>query len=615
MNRYTGYSENFANFQPVLRTPSQQGNDEVVLDPAEFIARTRSNDQVAPADAKSINGFSATVVMPSFSTHLTNDQLGSSTSSAMLAPSSSISSDLSTSSYRLSPCLSYNSLSYGGEDMSRQGSSMSSTSMTEGFGMMRVESSGFGDLYNPLLSSSSFDQQQAELSLLSDSVMTEKPGSSYPLQATPGLVDANAYQQNDLFRDMGSGFALSNFPSSASDEFLSSTTNFEGNGMPWQSGSKHSADTTSCTSMNRTTSQTSTSSDSSNSSDSPQQKAATRRLKQIANGVAQPLLPKATNPTNKPAPKPIANQKQQIPRLPTQPKSKQPLACTEPNCKTTLRGPHELTRHWENVHAPIKTVWICVQPPVSPSIPQPKKRLEICKQCINHKQYNVYYNAAAHLKRAHFCPSKRGRRPRGEVGAAPPTQAEKGSCPTIEEMKAQGWLMKITVPNKRQGKVGAAGDRAQDDDESDDESEEDADADFDETTTHLPATALLPKAAPPPLTLSQVSSSSSSLSSNGSSNGIYQPQPQQPLQPHRLIDAQQEAICVQALGLDQHNGFVLGRNGDEIDYPPPVEAGCLFIAGGGNWSDGTGHGVGRTPLVAPIMEQDFSAPGVLGLMW
>jgi hypothetical protein len=614
MNRYTGYSENFANFQPILRTPSQQGNDEVVLDPAEFIARTRSNDQVAPADAKSINGFSATVVMPSFSTHLTNDQLGSSTSSAMLTPSSSISSDLSTSSYRLSPCLSYNSLSHGGEDMSRQGSSMSSTSMTEGFGMMRVESSGFGDLYNPLLSSSSFDQQQAELSLLSDSVMTEKPGSSYPLQATPGLVDANAYQQNDLFRDMGSGFALSNFPSSASDEFLSSTTNFEGNGMPWQSGSKHSADTTSCTSMNRTTSQTSTSSDSSNSSDSPQQKAATRRLKQIANGVAQPLLPKATNPANKPAPKPIANQKQQIPRLPTQPKSKQPLACTEPNCKTTLRGPHELNRHWENVHAPIKTVWICVQPPVSPSIPQPKKRLEICKQCINHKQYNVYYNAAAHLKRAHFCPSKRGRRPRGEVGAAPPTQAEKGSCPTIEEMKAQGWLMKITVPNKRQGKVGAAGDRAQDDDESDDESEEDADADFDETTTHLPATTLLPKAAPPPLTLSQVSSSSS-LSSNGSSNGIYQPQPQQPLQPHRLIDAQQEAICVQALGLDQHNGFVLGRNGDEIDYPPPVEAGCLFIAGGGNWSGGTGHSVGRAPLVAPIMEQDFSAPGVLGLMW
>jgi hypothetical protein len=301
MNRHTGYSGNFANFQPILRTPSQQGNDEVVLDPVEFIARTRSNDQVAPADAKSINGFSATVVMPFFSTHLTNDQLGSSTSSAMLTPSSSISSDLSTSSYRLSPCLSYNSLSYGGEDMSRQGSSMSSTSMTEGFGMMRVESSGFGDLYNPLLSSSSFDQQQAELSLLSDSVMTEKPGSSYPLQATPGLVDANAYQQNDLFRDMGSGFPLSNFPSSASDEFLSSTTNFEGNGMPWQSGSKHSADTISCTSMDRTTSQISTSSDSSNSSDSPQQKAATRRLKQIANGVAQPLLPKATNLANKPS--------------------------------------------------------------------------------------------------------------------------------------------------------------------------------------------------------------------------------------------------------------------------------------------------------------------------
>lgn len=498
--------------------------------------------------------------------------------------------------------------------MSRQGSSMSSTSMTEGFGMMRVESSGFGDLYNPLLSSSSFDQQQAELSLLSDSVMTEKPGSSYPLQATPGLVDANAYQQNDLFRDMGSGFALSNFSSSASDEFLSSTTNFEGNGMPWQSGSKHSADTTSCTSMNRTTSQTSTSSDSSNSSDSPQQKAATRRLKQIANGVAQSLLPKATNPANKPAPKPIANQKQQIPRLPTQPKSKRPLACTEPNCKTTLRGPHELTRHWENVHAPIKTVWICVQPPVSPSIPQPKKGLGICKQCINHKQYNVYYNAAAHLKRAHFCPSKRGRRPRGEVGAAPPTQAEKGSCPTIEEMKAQGWLMRITVPNKKQGMVGATVDEDNDDEEEEEDEDED-ETNFD-GTTHLPPAAFLPKAAPP-LTLSQVSSSSSS--SLSSSNIIHQPQPQQQVQPHCIIDARQEEICIQALGLEQPNGFLLGSSNDEINYSPPIDSDHVFSSTDRNWSNeslsgSNGGTISHPILVAPMMEQSFLAPGGL-MMW
>jgi hypothetical protein len=594
MNRYTGYSENFANIQPTSTTLQQQ-TDDVVFDPAEFIAHTHSTDQVASAVARGqcIGGYNTTVVMPSFSTQLTNDQLGSSTSTAMLTPSSSMSSDLSTSSYRLSPCMSYNSSSYGGEDMSRQGSSMSSTSMTEGFGMMRVESSGFGDLYTSL----PFDQQQAESSLLSDSAMTEKPGSSFATQATPGLVDASTYQQTDLFRDMGSGFVLSTFPSaSAPDEFLSSTTDFEGNGMPWQS-----SETTSYTSMVRTASQISTSTDSSSSSNSPQHKAATRRQKQIANGVAQPLLPKATNPANKPAPKHIANQKQLISRLPSQPKTKNPLQCPAPKCEITLRGPHELTRHWENVHAPIKTVWICVQPPVSSSMVQPKRKLEICKQCINNKQYNVYYNAAAHLKRAHFCPSKRGRRPRGEVGAAPPTQAEKGNCPSIEEMKAQGWLMKITVANDgKQGRVGAVDERAQDDDEDDDEDEDETS--FDDTR-HLPATARPLQSAPPPLTLSQVSSSSSLSSNSSHGSSVQQSQPQ----PYRIIDAQQEAICMQALGF-QSDGFLLGiNNNDEIDYSLHIGAGNLLPSDGRNWNNGN---VARIPaLVAPTMEQSFSAPG------
>ena len=621
MNRYTGYPATLANFQPTSTTLLQLSDDEVVLDPAEFIARAHSIAQVAPAVAKSqcINGFDATVVMPSFSTQLTNDQLGSSTWPAMLTPSSSMSSDLSTSSYRLSPCLSHNSSSHGGEDMSRQGSSMSSTSMTEGFGMMRVESSGFGDLYTPLLSASSLDQQQAEFSLLSESTMTEKPGSSFLPQATPGSVDANAYQQNDLFRDMGSGFALSKFPSSsASDEFLPSTTDFEGNGMPWHSASASDHTNTAVyADMQRIASQTSTSTTSSDSSDSPQQKAATRRLKQIANADAQPLLPKATSPANKPAPKPIANLKQQIPRLPSQPKSKQPLACTEPNCKITLRGPHELTRHWENVHAPIKTVWICVQPPTSSTTLQPKKRLEICKQCINHKPYNVYYNAAAHLKRAHFCPSKRGRRPRGEVGAAPPTQAEKGTCPSIEEMKAQGWLMKITVANDgKQGKVGAAAeDEAQDVDEGESEDEEDAGFDG---TAHLSATTLLLNAAPPPLTLSQVSSTSPSSISPTPDRSNYQQlqqQQQQQQQPYRIIDAQQEAICMQALGL-QPDGFPLSHSGnDENDYSPAVQPGYFIPSTARAWADGTGHGgIGKPPLAAPMMEQSFSAPGGV-TMW
>lgn len=246
-----------------------------------------------------------------------------------------------------------------------------------------------------------------------------------------------------------------------------------------------------------------------------------------------------------------------------------------------------------------------MQPPASSSMVQPKRKLEICKQCINHKQYNVYYNAAAHLKRAHFCPSKRGRRPRSEVGAAPPTQAEKGNCPSIEEMKAQGWLMKITVANDgKQGRVGVVDERAQDDDEDDDEDEDETS--FDDTR-HLPATACPLQSAPPRLTLSQVSLSSSLSSNSSHGSSVQQPQPQ----PYRIIDAQQEAICMQALGF-QPDGFPLGiSSNDEIDYSLPIGAGNLFPAGGSNWSSGN---IARTPaLVAPTMEQSSSAPG--GMRW
>ena len=606
MNRYTGFSENSAEFQPSPTVLSQHNNDEVVYDPGEYVARNLHIDQVAPAIAKSqcINGFNAVSMMPSFSTPPTTDQLGPSTSFATLTPSSSMSSDLSTSSYRLSPCLSYSSSFNGGEDMSRQGSSLSSTSMTEGFGMMRVESSGFGDNYTPL-ASSTFEQQQAEFPLLYDSAMTEKPGSSFPTQATPSFVNASAQQQSDLFRDMGSGFVLSNFPST-SDEFLSSATNFEGNGMPWHSAST-SENATNYTEMERTGSRASYSTDDlSNSCKPSQQKAATRRLKHIANGDAQPLLPKATDPTNKPAPKPIANEKQLIPRLPSRPKSKEPLACIDPNCKTTLRGPHELTRHWENVHAPIKTVWICVQPPASSSSFQPKRRLEICKQCINSKQYNVYYNAAAHLKRAHFCPSKRGRRPRGEVGAAPPAKVEKGSCPSIDEMKAQGWLMKITVANGGQQRFARAADD-EEGEEYDDEDVEEYDG-FDESTNASSHN----NAVQPFLALSQGLSSS----------GI-----QQPIRSHRrIIDPQQEATCMQALGLQPH-GFPLvinnsssgsnSRSNAEIHYSPPAGPGCLFSSDARTWSGNGSNGSSNDgqPTIAPMMmEQSFSAPGGMA-MW
>jgi hypothetical protein len=70
--------------------------------------------------------------------------------------------------------------------------------------------------------------------------------------------------------------------------------------------------------------------------------------------------------------------------------------------------------------------------------------VDICKQCKNQKPYNVYYNAAAHLRRAHFCPRKRGRKARGEERESRAGKAG-GDWPPIEWLKANGWLKEIEV--------------------------------------------------------------------------------------------------------------------------------------------------------------------------
>ena len=100
-----------------------------------------------------------------------------------------------------------------------------------------------------------------------------------------------------------------------------------------------------------------------------------------------------------------------------------------------FRGTHELDRHIARAHAPSRKGFVCVDASVD------KKFLANCKHCRNQKAYGAYYNAAAHLRRAHFHPRKRGPKgkrdeKRGGIGG--------GDDPTMDVLK-QFWIREVEV--------------------------------------------------------------------------------------------------------------------------------------------------------------------------
>ncbi|KAF2831071.1 hypothetical protein CC86DRAFT_314204 [Ophiobolus disseminans] len=104
-----------------------------------------------------------------------------------------------------------------------------------------------------------------------------------------------------------------------------------------------------------------------------------------------------------------------------------------------FRGTHELDRHIQRAHAKTRKGYICID------YSDNKKFLANCKHCRNKKIYGAYYNAAAHLRRAHFHPRKRGRKgkndeKRGGIGG--------GDHPPMDHLKMH-WIKEVEIVDNK----------------------------------------------------------------------------------------------------------------------------------------------------------------------
>ena len=204
------------------------------------------------------------------------------------------------------------------------------------------------------------------------------------------------------------------------------------------------------TEMKRLPSEESNASSLSSSSQGSQSRMSRRVSEQNAQSKARPLAPKKechddSSSTKAREPKIVEvtsddgtiRHKAEIPRTTRQ----------QPQRKTTFcqlcedhpqgfHGEHELRRHIERHHANYRKVWICKDNTLTDGR-RPIVPLLNCKACRNNKTYGANYNAAAHLRRAHFFPCKNKRGGRGKVSEGRGGMGG-GEEPPMDELK--NWM-------------------------------------------------------------------------------------------------------------------------------------------------------------------------------
>jgi hypothetical protein len=224
--------------------------------------------------------------------------------------------------------------------------------------------------------------------------------------------------------------------------------------------------------MKRSPSQESESSLSSSSSQGSQSRMSRRVHEQNAQSKVRPLAPKTESHVNSPSaeakmPKIVevksddgtVRHKAEIPRTTRQhPPRKNTFCIMCSDHPQGFHGDHELRRHIERHHTTYRKVWICKDNSESGG-PRPAVPLVNCKACRNHKTYGANYNAAAHLRRAHFYPCKNKRGGRGKVsehrggmggGEEPPMEELKNWMFEQVEVNVAGNLPPSTAPQLSQ---------------------------------------------------------------------------------------------------------------------------------------------------------------------